>query len=61
MLEGHSLAVTSVDWKVMRRGLILASCSDDMTIRFYDENFDLVRVISTAWIKEWHTLTYLAL
>ncbi len=45
----------------MKCGFILASCSDDQTIRFYDEKYELIRVINTSWIKEWHTLTYLAL
>lgn len=45
----------------MRHGVILASCSDDQTIRFYDDNLELIKEISTTWIQDWHTLTYLAL
>jgi hypothetical protein len=33
---GHSLAVTSIDWKNMGKGLgpIYVSCSDDKIVRF---------------------------
>jgi hypothetical protein len=33
---GHSLAVTSIDWKKMGKGLgpIYVSCSDDKIVRF---------------------------
>ena len=37
-LRGHSLAVTSIDWKVMSKGEspIYVSCSDDKIVRFRD-------------------------
>jgi WD40 repeat protein len=64
-LKGHHLAVTSVDWKMMneRIGEIYVSCSDDRVIRFRDPNdgFRILFEVSTSPIKEWHTLTYLAL
>lgn len=64
-MTGHTKAVTSVDWKIMdeRIGEIFISCSDDQTARIYDpkNDFKLVEVLQTSFIKEWHTLTYLAL
>ncbi len=44
-------------------GELFVSCSDDQTVRVYDPNdgFKLLFVISTSFIKEWHTLTYLSL
>jgi len=44
-------------------GELFISCSDDQTARVYDpkDSFKLLFVISTSFIKEWHTLTYLAL
>ena len=42
----------------------LVSCSDDKTIRVYDvenDKYELVKVIDTQFITDWHTLTYLAL
>jgi hypothetical protein len=64
-LEGHTKAVTSVDWKVMdpKIGEIFISCSDDQTARIYDPNngFKLLDIISTDFVQEWHTLTYLKL
>lgn len=44
-------------------GEIMISCSDDDTVRIYSpkEDFKLIDVISTQFIKEWHTLTYCAL
>jgi hypothetical protein len=46
-----------------RIGEIFISCSDDQTARIYDpkNDFKLVEVLETSFIKEWHTLTYLAL
>ncbi|KAL4479808.1 hypothetical protein ABPG73_018029 [Tetrahymena malaccensis] len=64
-LKGHTLAVTSVDWKKMNEALgeVFISCSDDQTIRVYNpqNNFELVHEFSTSFVREWHTLTYLAL
>lgn len=64
-LKGHELAVTSVDWKQMNENLgeIYVSCSDDKIIRFRDPNqgFKILYEVETSTIKEWHTLTYLAL
>ncbi len=44
-------------------GEIFISCADDQTARIYDpkNDFKLVEVLDTSFIKEWHTLTYLAL
>lgn len=44
-------------------GEILATCSDDRTIRIYApaEDFKLLYTISTYFINEWHTITYMAL
>jgi WD40 repeat protein len=39
------------------------SCSDDKVIRFRDpkDGFKILFEVQTTTIKEWHTLTYLAL
>ena len=39
-LKGHNLAVTSVDWKNMSKGIgpIYVTCSDDKVVRFRDPN-----------------------
>ena len=44
-------------------GEIFVSCSDDTHIRIYSpqNNFQFLYDISTSFIDEWHTLTYLAL
>ena len=64
-LKGHSLAVTSIDWKVMhpKIGEVYVSCSDDKVIRFRDPkcDFKVLYEVETSTIKEWHTLTYLSL
>ncbi len=64
-MKGHELAVTSIDWKVMGGDLgeIYVSCSDDKKVRFRDpkKNFQILFELETNTIKEWHTLTYLAL
>lgn len=64
-LVGHSLAVTSIDWKNMKTGMgeVYVSCSDDKIVRFRDphKQFETVHELETTTIKEWHTLTYLAL
>lgn len=66
-LEGHSLAVTSIDWK----GETFVSCSDDRTIRVYSQqtryaenHFELSFILDTTFIVSGHaldTLTYLHL
>ena len=64
-LKGHTLAVTSVDWKLMKDGReYFVSCSDDDFVRVYDpkeDRFDLLFTLNTKFIKDWHTLTYLSL
>lgn len=64
-LRGHTLAVTSVDWKRMADGKeYMLSCSDDDTVRVYDpsdDKFDLLYILSTKFIVEWHTLTYMSM
>ncbi len=64
-LKGHTLAVTSIDWKKMSDGKeYFVSCSDDNTIRVYDptdDRFDLLFILNTKFIIDWHTLTYLSL
>ena len=64
-LKGHSLAVTSIDWKQMGSGLgqVYVSCSDDKIVRFRDPSneFKVMDEVETSTIKEWHTLTYLSL
>ncbi|TNV70623.1 hypothetical protein FGO68_gene12194 [Halteria grandinella] len=64
-LKGHTLAVTSVDWKRMKDGReYFVSCSDDDYVRVYDpsgDKFELLFTLDTKFIKEWHTLTYMAL
>lgn len=63
-LVGHSLAVTSIDWKNMKDlGQLYVSCSDDKIVRFRNplKMFEIVHELETTTIKEWHTLTYLSL
>lgn len=64
-LTGHTLAVTSVDWKRMaNQKEYFLSCSDDNFIRVYDpseDRFDLLYTLDTKFIRDWHTLTYMAL
>ncbi len=65
ILSGHTLAVTSVDWKEN----CLITCSDDRSIRLYlfneDQTFDFCFNLHTGanadLIDEWHTLTYASL
>ncbi|CAD8103641.1 unnamed protein product [Paramecium sonneborni] len=59
-LTGHKLAVTCLDWKHSQNQLILYSCSDDRTIRLYDQSYNLIKVINTFFINEWFTLTYMS-
>ena len=44
-------------------GEIFITCSDDQTVRIYNpkNNFEFLYSFSTSFVKEWHTLTYLAL
>jgi hypothetical protein len=42
-LSGHTAAATCVDW---REG-VLATCSDDRTVRLYSDSLDLVHVLKT--------------
>ncbi len=63
-LSGHTKAVTSVDWQIMEIGEILATCSDDRKIRIYElkgKNFELREEVYIDFVKEWFTLTYIAL
>jgi hypothetical protein len=57
--------VTSIDWKVMGKDLgeVYVSCSDDKRVRFRDPKnaWRVMFELETNTIKEWHTLTYLAL
>lgn len=60
-LTGHSFAVTSVDWKDVGRGTLVATCSDDRTVRLTNgESYQLMRVLNTMDIYGWYTLTYLS-
>ena len=52
-LTGHTLAVTSIDWK----SDLLMTCSDDKTLRLY-RDFELCHILNTYFISCWHTLTY---
>jgi WD40 repeat protein len=65
VLKGHTLAVTSVDWKRMADGKeYMLSCSDDDTVRVYDpkdDKFELLYILDTKFIVEWHTLTYMSM
>eukprot|EP00743_Colponemidia_sp_Colp-15_P007301 GILK01007884.1.p1 GENE.GILK01007884.1~~GILK01007884.1.p1 ORF type:complete len:681 (+),score=55.24 GILK01007884.1:63-2105(+) len=63
VLEGHTTAVTCVDWQITSRGELLATCADDQTIRLYNgATYGLVHVFNTTTDnKEWHTITYMAL
>jgi WD40 repeat protein len=40
------------------------SCSDDDTVRVYDpkdDKFELLTILNTKFITEWHTLTYMSM
>lgn len=64
-LTGHTLAVTSIDWKRLSNGReYFVSCSDDRQVRVYDptgDRFDLLFTLETTFITDWHTLTYCSL
>jgi WD40 repeat protein len=61
-LTGHSLAVTSVDWRRTAIGNIVATCADDQTVLLYDgQTFELKSKLHTSDIPDWHTVTYLSL
>lgn len=44
-------------------GPLYVSCSDDKIVRFRNpqNTFEIIHELETSTIKEWHTLTYLAL
>ena len=54
-LKGHHLAVTSIDWKLMGKGLgpLYVSCSDDKIIRFRNplDGFCILHEVETSTIK----------
>eukprot|EP01137_Pigoraptor_chileana_P021593 Opistho-2@85519 len=59
-LVGHTMAVTSVDWSVTAIGEVLASVSDDRSVRLYDasgEDFPCLHVFKTHGLY----LTYVRL
>lgn len=64
-LKGHDLATTSIDWKLMHPALgeVFVSCSDDkrVIVRRPKHNFEVAMELETSTVREWHTLTYLAL
>jgi WD40 repeat protein len=62
-LHGHTMAVTSVDWREETGDRsVLATCSDDRTVRVMDgTTFEIIHIFSTHDLYGWHTLTYLAL
>ena len=66
-LPRHERAVTGVRWEEVRpfehkgRSIneILVTCSDDESLRIYDPvTWDLLHVLKTSVIQEWHTVTY---
>jgi WD40 repeat protein len=68
--KNHSLAVTSVDCKIVKiqnaEKHILATCSDDKLINIYDADdnneFNFIANLSTKnHVVGWHTITYLSL
>ena len=64
ILKGHTKAVTCVDWQETAIGFTLATCSDDRSIRIYEwkeGKMELVEVVVIDFVKEWFTLTYMAL
>ncbi len=63
VIEGHTLAVTSVAWQMVPGlGEVLVSCSDDKLARFYTpETLEPRLQLTSALITDWHTLTYLAI
>jgi WD40 repeat protein len=53
-LEGHTTAVTSVDWAVTSIGEIIATCADDQTVRIYQVGtWELLHVFETKEVEEW--------
>lgn len=70
--KNHTLAVTSVDCKIVKiqdkRKMILATCSDDKLINIYDADdyngneFSFIGSLTTKHhVVGWHTITYLSL
>lgn len=58
-LKGHVNAVTCIDWQSTDVGEILATCSDDRTVRVYNsqDNFSLYHIFQASDLY----ITYLAL
>lgn len=65
MMKDHTLAVTCADWEKVKAfdGEVLAICSDDRRISLYNPLKDFAKIgeLTTSFLKEWHTLTYIAL
>jgi WD40 repeat protein len=77
ILQGHTKAVTDLAWHRMNPSVlgegyesyhVFASCSDDQTVRLYtvdisseDPKFEYFKSLTTSFIQEWHTITYMAL
>jgi len=66
ILTGHTKAVTCVDWQETELGFILATCSDDRTMRIYEwieekREMQFKMEIVIDFVKEWFTLTYMGL
>ena len=64
ILKGHTKAITCVDWQETAIGFTFATCSDDRSIRIYEwkeGKMELVEVVVIDFVKEWFTLTYMAL
>jgi len=62
-LNGHTSAVTCVDWKQTSVGEILSTCADDRTVRVWNtQTWEILNIFETIeGTNEWHTATYLAL
>ena len=67
-LPKHALAVTGVLWRDLEATIagvqisrLLLTCSDDKTLRVYNaQDYNLLHTFSTLYIRQWHTLTYVA-
>jgi WD40 repeat protein len=62
-LQGHTLAVTCVDWRCRSdESEVLVSCSDDQTVRVYNgQSYQFLFGLNTHHLYGWHTITYLSL
>ena len=71
-LKGHTRAVTAVEWKhlplVLANGTVLVTIADDQRVRVYHAlreggvwAFELKYEVTTYFVEDWHTLTYLGL